>query len=301
MTSGNGGGNSSGERRTPAADAPECVRLAEGLRELRARTGLSMTELAQRTHYSRSSWERYLNGKALPPRQAVEALSGLARQPAGRLLALWELAELAWSGRASGAASAPAQATPGPAAPKVASKTAVPEAASKTAAPAGAPSRWRSRRGRLVALLAAVVLVVAGVLVSVALGGVGGRARADRSGPASSPVPGCRDSGCEGRDPSLCDPSGHDVAAHSAPWGAWVKIRYSRTCGAVWAVVWHSKVGDQLRISVPPGDSAPRKVVIQEFDTERMVPTPMAATRRVEGARACLVSVSSHREMCFQA
>ena len=301
MTSGNGGGNSSGERRTPAADAPECVRLAEGLRELRARTGLSMTELAQRTHYSRSSWERYLNGKALPPRQAVEALSGLARQPAGRLLALWELAELAWSGRASGAASAPGPATQGPAAPKAAPKTAAPKAASMTAAPAGAPSRWRSGRGRMVALLTAVVLVVAGVLVSVALGGAGGRPRADRSGPASSPVPGCRGSGCEGRDPELCDPSGRDVASHSAPGGAWVKIRYSRTCGAVWAVVWHSKVGDQLRISVPPGDSAPRKVVIQEFDTERMVPTPMAATRRVKGARACLVSVSSHREMCFQA
>ncbi|MCX4452074.1 DUF2690 domain-containing protein [Streptomyces sp. NBC_01340] len=301
MTSGNGGGNSAGERRTPAADAPECVRLAEGLRELRARTGLSMTELAQRTHYSRSSWERYLNGKALPPRQAVEALSGLARQPAGRLLALWELAELAWSGRASGAASAPGPATRGPAAPKAAPKTAAPKAASMTAAPAGAPSRWRSGRGRTVALLTAVVLVAAGVLVSVALGGAGGRPRADRSGPASSPVPGCRGSGCEGRDPELCDPSGRDVASHSAPWGAWVKIRYSRTCGAVWAVVWHSKVGDQLRISVPPGDSAPRKVVIQEFDTERMVPTPMAATRRVKGARACLVSVSSHREMCFQA
>ncbi|WP_443077821.1 DUF2690 domain-containing protein [Streptomyces sp. NBC_01450] len=260
-----------------------------------------MTELAQRTHYSRSSWERYLNGKALPPRQAVEALSGLARQPAGRLLALWELAELAWSGRASGAASAPGSATQGPAAPKAAPKPAVPKAASMTAAPAGAPSRWRSGRGRMVALLTAVVLVVAGVLVSVALGGAGGRPRADRSGPASSPVPGCRGSGCEGRDPELCDPSGRDVASHSAPWGAWVKIRYSRTCGAVWAVVWHSKVGDQLRISVPPGDSAPRKVVIQEFDTERMVPTPMAAARRVEGARACLVSVSSHREMCFQA
>jgi hypothetical protein len=153
----------------------------------------------------------------------------------------------------------------------------------------------------MVALLTAVVLVVAGVLVSVALGGAGGRPRADRSGPASSPVPGCRGSGCEGRDPELCDPSGRDVASHSAPWGAWVKIRYSRTCGAVWAVVWHSKVGDQLRISVSPGDSAPRKVVIQEFDTERMVPTPMAATRRVKGARACLVSVSSHREMCFRA
>ncbi|USA01676.1 helix-turn-helix domain-containing protein [Streptomyces lydicamycinicus] len=83
----------------------ECSRLAAGLRELRARTGLSLAALAARTPYSKSSWERYLNGKKLPPRDAVEALCRLAGEPAGRLVALWELADAAWSGRGrSGAA-----------------------------------------------------------------------------------------------------------------------------------------------------------------------------------------------------
>ncbi|MER6311075.1 helix-turn-helix transcriptional regulator, partial [Streptomyces sp. NPDC001657] len=71
------------------------------MRELRGRTGLSLAALAARTPYSKSSWERYLNGKKLPPRDAVEALCRLAGEPAGRLLALWELADAAWSGRAA--------------------------------------------------------------------------------------------------------------------------------------------------------------------------------------------------------
>src|SRR5689334_439692 len=98
-----------GRRRGPAhlagaarmtTPAPECVALAEGLRQVRARTGLSLAALAERTVYSKSSWERYLNGKTPPPRHAVEELCAIAREPAGRLLALWELADAEWSGRA---------------------------------------------------------------------------------------------------------------------------------------------------------------------------------------------------------
>ncbi|WP_406530963.1 helix-turn-helix domain-containing protein, partial [Streptomyces sp. I8-5] len=74
--------------------------LAERLREIRERSGLSLAALAARTPYSKSSWERYLNGKKPVPRQAVEALCALTGTPAGRLLALWELADAEWSGRA---------------------------------------------------------------------------------------------------------------------------------------------------------------------------------------------------------
>ncbi|MEV4441098.1 helix-turn-helix transcriptional regulator, partial [Streptomyces sp. NPDC049577] len=91
------------ERPLPA----ECGRLAGELRDLRDRTGLSLAALAERTPYSKSSWERYLNGKKLPPRQAVVALCALAGEPSGRLLALWELAEQTWSGRATAVATPP--------------------------------------------------------------------------------------------------------------------------------------------------------------------------------------------------
>ncbi|MCU8595283.1 helix-turn-helix domain-containing protein, partial [Streptomyces sp. A13(2022)] len=79
----------------------EHTRLVAALRELKAGSGLSLAALAERTPYSKSSWERYLNGKSLPPRQAVRDLCRLANEPDGRLLALWEIAESRWSGRAT--------------------------------------------------------------------------------------------------------------------------------------------------------------------------------------------------------
>ncbi|WP_190139487.1 helix-turn-helix domain-containing protein, partial [Streptomyces longispororuber] len=99
----------------PSAVPPACLPLAAALRELRERTGLSLEALGRRTAYSRSSWERYLNGKKPVPRKAVLALCALAEEPPGRLLALWELADAAWSGRsARGDARAPGAAAPAP-------------------------------------------------------------------------------------------------------------------------------------------------------------------------------------------
>ncbi|MFE3501565.1 helix-turn-helix domain-containing protein [Kitasatospora sp. NPDC059160] len=48
--------------------------LAEELRKLKDDAGLSLSELATRTHYSRASWERWLNGKRVVTEQALEAL-----------------------------------------------------------------------------------------------------------------------------------------------------------------------------------------------------------------------------------
>lgn len=51
-----------------------------------------MQALAARTGYSRSSWDRYLNGRALPPQQAVDALARACDLDPARLLALHEVA-----------------------------------------------------------------------------------------------------------------------------------------------------------------------------------------------------------------
>ncbi|MFD7451398.1 helix-turn-helix domain-containing protein [Kitasatospora sp. NPDC059827] len=48
--------------------------LAEELRKLKDDAGLSLSDLATRTHYSRASWERWLNGKRVVTEQALEAL-----------------------------------------------------------------------------------------------------------------------------------------------------------------------------------------------------------------------------------
>ncbi|WP_307818603.1 helix-turn-helix transcriptional regulator, partial [Streptomyces sp. MBT62] len=96
--------------------------LAATLRELRAATGLSMAGLAAKTPYSKSSWERYLNGRTLPPREAVEELCRLAGEPVGRCVALWEIAESEASGRAASAAPAPTSTAPAATAPTAVSR-----------------------------------------------------------------------------------------------------------------------------------------------------------------------------------
>lgn len=74
------------------APSPPGARLAFVLQELKQRTGLSLAQLANATTFSKSSWDRYLNGKSLPPRSAVEELCRLAGEPADRPLALLDIA-----------------------------------------------------------------------------------------------------------------------------------------------------------------------------------------------------------------
>ncbi|MFI8764740.1 helix-turn-helix domain-containing protein [Streptomyces sp. R-07] len=56
------------------------------MRRIKCATELSYGKLAQRTHYSRSSWERFLNQKQLPSRVAVEEFAAAAGTDPGPLL-----------------------------------------------------------------------------------------------------------------------------------------------------------------------------------------------------------------------
>ncbi|MFJ8106334.1 helix-turn-helix domain-containing protein [Streptomyces sp. NPDC096132] len=88
-------------RPLPDALPREARHLVEQLRGLKDRTGLSLAELARRTAYSKSSWQRYLSGAKQPPRGAVQALCRLAGVDQARLLALWDLADPTWPHDAS--------------------------------------------------------------------------------------------------------------------------------------------------------------------------------------------------------
>ncbi|MFI1728111.1 peptidoglycan-binding protein [Streptomyces acidicola] len=66
-------------------------RLLVQLRRLKDRSGLGLAGLAAKTGYSRSSWERYLNGKQPVPRAAVEELAKVCGTDPTRLLVLHEL------------------------------------------------------------------------------------------------------------------------------------------------------------------------------------------------------------------
>ncbi|QKW08736.1 XRE family transcriptional regulator [Streptomyces sp. NA04227] len=76
---------------------PEIREFAGQLRRLVDRSGLSLASLSDRTGYSKTSWERYLNGRLLAPKGAVIALAEVTRTNPVHLTTLWELAERAWS------------------------------------------------------------------------------------------------------------------------------------------------------------------------------------------------------------
>ncbi|MBH1935960.1 helix-turn-helix domain-containing protein [Streptomyces sp. AV19] len=83
-------------KELPASLDEQAAQFVVQLRRLKDRSGLSLAALAAKTSYSRSSWERYLNGRQLPPRDAVEELARVCATDPVRLLVLHELAAAAW-------------------------------------------------------------------------------------------------------------------------------------------------------------------------------------------------------------
>ncbi|MGW0331311.1 DUF2690 domain-containing protein [Streptomyces sp. NPDC003011] len=76
---------------------PQVREFASQLRRLVDRSGLSIAAVADRTGYSKTSWERYLNGRLLAPKGAIVALAEVTGTNPMHLTTMWELAERAWS------------------------------------------------------------------------------------------------------------------------------------------------------------------------------------------------------------
>ncbi|MET9792947.1 peptidoglycan-binding protein [Streptomyces canus] len=76
----------------PAELDPSARQLVMRLRRLKDHSELTMRQLAVKTGYSAKSWERYLGGTSLPPREAVEALARITGTDLVPLLALHEIA-----------------------------------------------------------------------------------------------------------------------------------------------------------------------------------------------------------------
>ncbi|MGW0865319.1 DUF2690 domain-containing protein [Streptomyces sp. NPDC002611] len=269
----------------PSALPPERARLAAALRELRTGTGLSLAALAAKTTFSKSSWERYLNGKTLPPGQAVRELCRLAGEPEGRCLALWELAESEWSGRA---AARPMDA-PGPADPPG------PDAGH----PAGG-------RGTVMAVLASVCALAAGGL-SIALVLVAGHTGDSRPSapPSFAPAPRCQGATCEGQDPvpMKCGTHPLTLATHRTSTGAHLELRYSTECGASWARMWSTRIGDRLEMD-PGGEDTGRPHTARITDgvaAQSYVYTPMTEATPGATVRACFRPVTGGSRECFEA
>lgn len=84
-------------RALPEELDPQIREFASRLRRIVDRSGLDTNTVADRTGFSETSWERYLNGLLIPPRRAVVALAEVTGTPQHHLTPLWELAERAWN------------------------------------------------------------------------------------------------------------------------------------------------------------------------------------------------------------
>jgi len=84
-------------RALPDELDPQVKEFAGQLRRLVDRSGLSVAAVADRTGYSKTSWDRYLNGRLLAPKGAIVALAEVTGTHPVHLTTMWELAERAWS------------------------------------------------------------------------------------------------------------------------------------------------------------------------------------------------------------
>ncbi|WP_328658998.1 helix-turn-helix domain-containing protein [Streptomyces sp. NBC_00334] len=76
---------------------PQIREFTSQLRRLVDRSELSVASVADATGYSKTSWERYLNGRLLAPKGAIVALAEVTGTNPLHLTTMWELAERAWS------------------------------------------------------------------------------------------------------------------------------------------------------------------------------------------------------------
>jgi transcriptional regulator with XRE-family HTH domain len=162
-------------RPLPAGLSEPARWLVQELRDLKDRSGLSLARLESRTNYSKSSWERWLNGRQLPPRDAVVRLAELSGGDTRLLVQLRERA----AGAAARESTQDQHAQDRHAPPEPAGQPA-PEG---TPDDAGAAPR-QLRRNRAAAL--AAVLLVAGVATAVSLR-AGGPAGGEGPAPGAAP------------------------------------------------------------------------------------------------------------------
>ncbi|MGW3169533.1 peptidoglycan-binding protein [Streptomyces sp. NPDC001153] len=159
-------------KQLPDSLDPRVRQLAVQMRRIKDHSGLGLQALAARTGYSRASWDRYLNGRSLPPQEAVTALARACDIDPARLLALHEVAVAAGRGGEHGLGQA-TQAEP-------------------SAEKQDTPGDGRGRRIRAAVLVSAVlVTVVTALLVAAPWDGGGGRtAGRPASANATEPAPG---------------------------------------------------------------------------------------------------------------
>lgn len=239
-----------------------------------ATRGLTLIELGARNNYSKSSWERWLNGRRLPSEEAVRRLLDVAgAEDHERVLRL--LAEATAAEAAAGA--------PGPALAEVSAEDRV--------APPVSSRRWPDDRARWVVLAAGAVVLVLAVVVGIWYW----PSSASRSAPraqtkvtgvaAQQTAPACRAAGCAARDPQAegCGADARTIAM-TAIAGAYIYIRYSPSCQAAWGRMTDAAAGDTIRI-IDPGHQEAYRI---HYGLDGY--SPMITISATDWVRACGVT-----------
>ncbi|WP_089099047.1 helix-turn-helix domain-containing protein [Streptomyces hyaluromycini] len=263
----------------PEGLASDVRLLVVELRGLKDRSGLSLAVLARRTPHSKSSWERYLNGKALPPQHAVTALGKLADSDPARLVRLWDLANTAWHDQEApyirdGQAEA---------------SVVVTERTPVTGA--GEPPSGR-RLGRRTLVWAGAALAAAAASCAALFSVFGGPSHT-HADPDATPGTGtparqldvnCFSDSCAGKNPKQtgCGGDAWTAALYKIA-GVYVELRYSDACKAAWSRISWGRPGDIARVVSEGGRTYQNRV---HYDTDTF--TAMVAAPSPSTAKACV-------------
>ncbi|MEZ0095168.1 DUF2690 domain-containing protein [Streptacidiphilus sp. EB129] len=236
-------------------------RLTEQLRAVKDAHGLSLADLASRTHFSKASWERWLNGKRLITEQALAGLVSTVDCDAVLLNALLAQAQAEQNEQSEARpADARQNGTAEPAAPpepESRSGISLVDAGSPDHVPAPRalprvprPALWGSAAAVLALALCGVWLVVSGHPA--------GSAARTASGPTTvaTPTPFCQGIGCAGKDPQSTG-CGSDVTTltTSNVGKVIIYVHYSARCKAAWAAITTGAKGDTATITSSTGDT----------------------------------------------
>ncbi|MGI3199160.1 DUF2690 domain-containing protein [Streptomyces sp. GLT-R25] len=133
----------------------------------------------------------------------------------------------------------------------------------------------------------------------------------DRGTPADEPLsasapyslaPQCHGAACEGRDPMrmVCGIAPDNLTTYRTATGAHVELRHSQKCGASWARVWGTRIGD--RVEITAGGPTHDVRIRDEDDTDSYVYTEMTAAHPGSTVRACFRPASADGEQeCVEA
>ncbi|MEV5507273.1 helix-turn-helix domain-containing protein [Streptomyces orinoci] len=233
-----------GRRGTGEDPAPRDRLLAE-MRRIKEASNLSYGRLAERTNYSSSSWERFLNGKQMPTEIAVEQLATVAGEDPAALRDLWQRAT--------------AETGPAPALD-------APEPVKRPRWPHG----WRHR---LLALGYLGLGAAAGSAATLLLTDHGsGHASAAAAPVAGTVKVGCKSDLCLSREPQAmdCHLDGETVRQ---TWlrGLQIQLRYSPSCQAVWGRIENGTVGDGVEIKDKRGRNEDARIRVGTDTYTRML------------------------------